>query len=360
MTSQPADVSDDRPERRLYEGQASWTGPEMARSQDWIYRFSEPDLEEIEAAVAGVQGRGLDILNIDRRDFALPRLADRLREIQDDVVGGRGFVLLRGLPVERWSRLESALAFWGIGRHFGDPLPQNAKGHLLGHVKDIGKDPHNPADRVYQTSYRHLFHTDSCDIVGLLCLRQAKSGGLSRIVSSTSLYNEIERRRPDLAAVLAEPFTVDRKGEIPDGKGPYYQMSVFHHHAGRMTAIYARDFIEAAQRFADVSRLTDAQREAMDMLDDLADSPAFHLDMEFEPGDIQFLHNHQILHARTAYEDHPEPERRRHLLRLWLSAPNGRELPPVFAERYGEIAVGPPRGGIRVPGGRLSAPLDAE
>jgi Taurine catabolism dioxygenase TauD, TfdA family len=269
-------------------------------------------------------------------------------------------VLLRGLPVARWTRLQSAAAFWGLGRHLGDPVPQNAQGHLLGHVKDIGKDPGNPTHRIYQTSYRHLFHTDSCDIVGLMCLRQAKSGGLSRIVSSTTLFNELARRRPDLAEVLAAPFTVDRKGEVPAGKGPHYQMAIAHHHAGQLTVIYARDFIEAAQRFADVPRLSPAQVEAMDLVDELAQDPDLYLDMDFEPGDIQFLHNHQILHARTAYEDHPEPERRRHLLRLWLSTPNGRELPPVFAERYGEFRLGRRRGGIVVPGQSLSTPLDAE
>lgn len=332
----------------------------MAQRTDWIVRFSESDVAEIESAVASALSRSSDVLALEREDFPLPQLAGRLQSIQNDVVRGRGFVLLRGLPAERWTREQSTFAFWGLGRQFGDPVPQNAQGHLLGHVKDIGKDPENPTHRVYQTSYRHLFHTDSCDIVGLMCLRQAKSGGLSRIVSSTTLFNEVARRRPDLANVLASPFTVDRKGEVPAGKRPHYDMAIAHHHAGHLTMIYARDFIEAAQRFADAPRLSTAQIEAMDLLDELAEDPELYLDMDFEPGDIQFLHNHQILHARTAYEDHPEPERRRHLLRLWLSAPNGRELPPVFRERYGEIQVGRRRGGIVVPGQVPSAPLDAE
>jgi len=129
---------------------------------------------------------------------------------------------------------------------------------------------------------------------------------------------------------------------------------------GRLTTVYARDFIQAAQRFKHVPRLTGLQIEAMDLLDELAASDTFRLDMDFQPGDIQFLHNHQILHARTAYEDYPEPERKRHLLRLWLSAPNGRELPAALAARYGEVTVGKVRGGIRVPGQTLRAPLEAE
>lgn len=344
----------------IYDGPAAWRGRDMAKNTDWIVRFSESDVAEIENAVAFALSRKSDVLSLDREDFPLPRLAGRLHAVQNDVVHGRGFVLLRGLPAGRWTREQSATAFWGLGRHFGDPVPQNAQGHLLGHVKDIGKNPEDPSHRVYQTSYRHLFHTDSCDIVGLLCLRQAKSGGLSRIVSSTTLFNEVARRRPDLADVLSAPFTVDRKGEVPAGKAPYYDMAIAHHHGGRLTVIYARDFIEAAQRFAEAPSLSAAQIEAMDLLDELAEDPAIHLDMDFEPGDIQFLHNHQILHARTAYEDHREPERRRHLLRLWLSAPNGRELPPVFRERYGEIQVGRRRGGIVVPCQVPSAPLEAE
>lgn len=337
---------------------AVWRGPEMARREDWRYDFTGQDIAEIQTAVAAV--RDLDIIRVSRDDFSLPRLGPVLRDINKQLIGGRGFAILRGLPAETWSRRDSAIAYWGIARHFGDPVPQNAQGHLLGHVKDTGEDPENPVTRIYQTSYRQPYHTDSCDIVGLLCLRKSKSGGASRIVSSTTLYHEVMRRRPDLGAVLAAPFYTDRKGEIPEGKGPYYQMPVFHDHGGRITVYYVRDFIEAAQRMAEVPRLSAIQIEAMDMLDELAADPQFHLEIAFEPGDIQLLHNHQILHARTAYEDHADPALRRHLLRLWLSAPEGRELPPVFAERYGEIALGALRGGITLPGVSLCAPLDVE
>lgn len=340
-------------------GPAAWRGPEMAARDDWLYSFSDGDIAEIEAAMAGVGGRGLDLIDVTKADFPLPRLGAVLAGIQHEVVHGRGFVQFRGLPVGRWSRLESALAYWGIGRHFGDPVSQNAQGHLLGHVRDVGKDPLDPVTRIYQTSYRQPYHTDSSDIVGLLCLRASKSGGASRIVSSTTIYNELARRRPDLLAVLGEPFVIDRKDEIPEGMTPHYGIPLFYRHAGQTTVFYVRDFIEAALRFDEVPRLTPIQIEALDAVDALAADPAFHLEIGFEPGDIQFLHNHQILHARTAYQDHPEPERRRHLLRLWLSTPNGRELPPAFRDRYGEIAVGKRRGGIQVPGATLCAPLDA-
>ena len=337
---------------------AVWRSPAMARSRDWLYNLTTDDVAEIEAAISALRGR--DMLEVTRADFPLPRFGGILRDIARELIEGRGFVLLRGLPVEAWPRAKAALAYWGIARYFGDPVSQNALGHLLGHVKDIGKDPQDPVTRIYQTRHRQPYHVDSCDIVGLLCLRKSISGGASRIVSSTTLYHEITRRRPDLAAVLAEPFYTDRKGEIPEGKGPFYEMPVFHDHGGRITVYYVRDFIEAAQRMAEVPRLTALQIEAMDLLDELAEDPEFHLEIAFEPGDMQFLHNHQILHARTAYEDHAELALRRHLLRLWLSAPEGRELPPAYAERYGDIALGGLRGGIMVPGVRLSAPLEVD
>lgn len=336
-----------------------WYGPDLAARGDWIETLSPAELSEIAAAVEGARARHDDLLQLTQAGFPLPGLAPRLAAIAREITDGRGFVLLRGLPVADWGRERAAWAYYGIGLHLGDPVPQNAAGHLLGHVKDLGKDPKDPQTRIYQTSHRHLFHTDSCDMVGLLCLQPAKDGGRSALVSSVTIFREIEQRRPDLAAVLQQPFAIDRKGEIPAGKQRTYDMAIVHQHAGHVTTIYARDFIEAAQRFPEVPRLTAAQVEAMDLVDSLAASDALRLDMDFRPGDMQFLHNHQILHARSAYVDWPEPERRRHLLRLWLSARPGRALPPVFAERYGEIRVGHRRGGIQVPGQRLVAPLDA-
>lgn len=340
-------------------GPSVWYGRDLADRDDWIYRLSGEDVGEIDAAVETVRRRGTPMGAVTRAEFPLGRFGATLDALRDEVVNGRGFVLLRGLPVEQWSREVAALAYWGIGAYFGRAVSQNAQGHLLGHVKDLGRDPAKPDTRIYQTKARHRYHTDSCDIVALLCLRPAKQGGASSLVSSTTIYNEMLDCRPDLVAELLRPLCVDRKGEIPEGKRPFYEMAVFHWHAGLLSTIYARDFIEGGQRFPEAARLTDRQIEAMDLLDQLAADPALRLDMTLEPGDMQFLHNHQILHARTAYEDHPEPERRRHLLRLWLSPPDGRPLPAVFAERYGSVEVGR-RGGIQVPGTRLVTPLEAE
>jgi len=346
---------------QTFEGPGAWYGSGMAqRSGEWRHDLTSTEVEELDGAVGSVISNGTSILDVTRAEFPLPTLGPVLDKIQEEVVNGRGFVLIRGIPVADYTIEEAAIAYFGVGAYFGWAIPQNAKGHVLGHVRDIGLDPNNPEHRIYGTRARHLYHTDSCDIVGLLCLQTAKSGGQSKIASSVTVYNEMIKVRPDLVELMEQPFYTDRKGEIPKGKGPYYQMPIFHRYAGLLTTTYSRDFITAAQRYEDVPRLTEIQTEAMDLADELADSDELRLDMDFQPGDIQFLHNHQILHARTPYEDYDEPGRKRHLLRLWLAPPNARPLPPLMSERFGNIEAGTARGGIRVPGQTLQAPLEAQ
>ena len=316
------------------------------------------DVAEIEAAVAPLDAADADIARIVRADFGLPRLAPRMARILGDVLDGRGFVLLRGLPVQRWSLRQSAIAFFGLGAHLGSARSQNAKGHVLGHVQDLGLSSRDPSVRIYQTPERQTFHTDSCDIVGLLCLQSAQSGGLSALVSSTTIFNEMLRRRPDLVSCLFEPVATDRRGEVPDGQNPYFEIPVFNWFEGRLSAIYQRQYIDSAQRFPEAPRITPRLREALDLFDALANDPAVNLMMEFQRGDVQFVHNHTLLHDRTAFKDWPEPERRRHLLRLWLAPENARPLPAIYAQRYGSVAPGA-RGGIMLPATQLNAPLEA-
>jgi hypothetical protein len=340
-------------------GAAAWYGPEMAKRTDWLMALSPAEIDEIETAARTLAARGTDIAAITASDFPLPRLAARLKSrVEAEVLNGRGFLLLRGLPVERWTMREAATAFYGLGVHLGSPRSQNAKGHVLGHVRDLGLDVKDPNVRIYQTHERQTYHTDSCDIVGLLCLRTARSGGLSALVSSTTIFNEMRRRRPDLLRLLFEPIATDRRGEVPSGRKPYFEIPVFNWHRGFLSAIYQRQYIDSAQRFPDAPRLGPRQIEALDLFDALANDPSLHLFMEFKPGDVQLVHNHTLLHDRTAFVDWPEPERRRHLLRLWLAASGARPLPEIFAQRYGSVAVGD-RGGIIVHGTTLHAPLEA-
>jgi hypothetical protein len=342
----------------IIEGPSAWYGPELVARGDWIERLSEAEIAEIERATRPLADAEVDIASLRRSDFPLPGLRPRLDQIQNELLNGRGFVLVRGLPAERWSRRELATAFFGLGIHLGNARSQNAQGHVLGHVKDLGKSGSDANVRLYQTHERQGYHTDSCDVVGLLCLRPAKSGGLSSLVSSVTLYNEIRRQRPDLLPALFAPIETDRRGEVAHGQEPYFKIPVFSWYAGLLSAIYQRKYIDSARRFVG-SPLSPQQREALDLFDALAEDPRICMSMDFQPGDVQLVHNHTLLHDRTAFEDWPDSERKRHLLRLWLAPVEARPLPPVFAERFGSVTPGE-RGGVVVKGVKLIAPLDVE
>jgi hypothetical protein len=335
---------------------SAWYGPDLNGRTDWIELLSEAEIAEVERAVREL-AESVDLTSMITDDFPLPTLGPRLRHLLEEVLSGRGFVLIKCLPVERWTKREAAIAFLGIGVHLGDLRMQNSDGHLLGHVKDLGRSSMDPHARIYQTRERQTHHTDSCDVVGLLCLRGAKSGGLSNLVSSTTIYNEMRRRRRDLLKVLLEPIETDRRGEVPaDGK-PYFSIPVFNWYQGLLSAIYQRQYIESARRLPGVAPLSPLQIEALDIFDELANDPRLNLMMELEPGDMQFVHNHTILHDRTAFEDFEEPERKRHLLRLWVAPPGARPLPEVYAERFGSVTPGD-RGGIAVAGSRPTIAFD--
>jgi len=321
---------------------------------DWIEQISTDQIGEVEAAVQELERSGIERITAERG--SLPTLAPRLRSFLNEVLNGRGFVLIRGLPIERWTRRQAAIAFLIIGAQLGNLRMQNAEGHLLGHVRDLGRSSDDPNTRIYQTRERQTFHTDSCDVVGLMCLQTAKSGGLSSLVSSTTIFNEMRRRRPDLLNVLLQPIETDRRGEVPEGGKPYFSIPVFNYHAGLVSTIYQRQYIESARRFPGVAPLTPLQIEALNLFDELANYPRLNLMMELQPGDIQLVHNHTILHDRTAFEDYAEPERKRHLLRLWLAPPTARPLPEVFAERFGSTTPGD-RGGVAVPGSKPTIPF---
>lgn len=340
-------------------GPAAWHGRDLAQDTSWILHLDGGDRAELDAAIRAhaVSGRALG--DITPETFPLTRLKPKLDAMLAALLHGRGFTLLRGFDVASYSMAEAASAYLGIGAHLGSFRSQNAKGHLLGHVKDLGLDIRNPTVRYYQTNRELEFHTDSCDVVGLLCLRTAKWGGESRLVSSVTVHDEMLRRRPDLRAALFNPMPTDRRGEVPPGMLPWFEIPVFNWHEGQITTLYSGQYIRSAQvNHPQCRRLTGAEIEALAMLDSLANEPGINLGMEFLPGDMQFVHNHTSLHSRGDFEDWPEPERRRHLLRLWLAPAAARPLPPAFAQRYGSIEVGS-RGGIVTQQTRLTFALEA-
>ncbi len=341
-----------------FAGPAAWLGRDMGERRDeWLVELSEAEVAELEAAARHYLSLDRDVGEITAADFPLPSLAAHIEEMKEKLLHGIGFEVLRGLPVERYDQRLAATIFCGVGAHIGSARSQNAQGHILGHVRDTGASSKDTNTRIYQTAERQTFHTDSADVVGLLCLRDARQGGDSLLVSALSIYNRMRAERPDLLERLFDPIATDRRGEIPPGARPYMEIPVLSWHAGHLTVFYQRQYIESAQRFEDAMRLTPEHLNALDMLDALANDPDMHLRMRLRPGDMQFVYNHSQLHDRTDFVDWPEPERRRHLLRLWLSPKGDRELPPSFAERYGSLEVGD-RGGIITERTVLTAPID--
>ena len=325
-----------------YESPAAWKGPQLASSSDWIYTLSGEEIGEIDAALAQVKSKNLKVPDITKSDFPLPTLSKTLAAIQEELETGRGFTLIRGVPVEQYSNEDATLIYWGIMAYLGDSMAQNMMGELISDVRAIDGDwNQNFNIRGYQTRVHLPFHCDKGDLVGLMCLQVAKSGGESCISSAVAIHNEIQRTRPDLLAALYEPFYIDHRGEEFAGEEPFYVAPVFAIHDGHFYSRFGSKYVESAQRFPQVPRLTQAQSEGLDLFGQLAMSDEFRLDMTFQRGDIQLLNNHLIVHSRTDYEDYPEPERRRHLLRMILLSGDDRNAPDftrdlnAFIRRWG-------------------------
>jgi hypothetical protein len=314
-----------RPQARVLreplEVAAAWKGRELTAREDWREALTGADIEEIDRALAAAKRTGKRMGALTKQDFPLPTLSKKIDRWRREVSSGRGFQVLRGVPVTRWAQHDAELLFWGFGQHFGIPGAQNPQGDLLGHVIDTGESPDEV--RHYRTSVRINFHCDAADVVGLLCLHKAKLGGQSRIVSSVSVYNELLRRRPDLVERLYEPFMMDTKGE---GGVQYLPVRPCRFDAGVLRTFYHTDYFRSAVGLGGESLLSAEDRALLDLYNEIAGSPEMYLDMDLEPGDVQLLSNHTVLHARTAYEDWPEPERKRHLLRLWISLPSRAPL----------------------------------
>jgi hypothetical protein len=299
---------------------AAWRGDAMARSDEWIVVLRPSEVEEIKSAVAYASARNTRTEALTAADFPLPTLAPRIAEWRREIRHGRGFALIRGIPVEEWTEPQCELFFWGLGLHLGIPGAQNARGDLLGHVRDERTDKDV---RFYRTNKALEIHCDAADVVGLLCLQKAKSGGLSRIASSVAVFNELLRRRPQLVPRLFRPFYFDTKGE---GGLKAFPVPPCRYAAGELRTFWQSDYYRSAAQYPQVPPLTAEENDLLDTYDAIAAEPQFHLNMDLQPGDVQLLSNHTILHARTEFEDRPEPERRRHLLRLWISLPEKRSL----------------------------------
>jgi hypothetical protein len=316
---------------KILEPACEWRAEDVADPKAWTEVLTPGEIAELDGAIAHARGVSEDFLDIGKTDFPLPRLGERLGAIERELMDGRGFVLMRGLPRERWSNDEMCLAYWGIGAHLGRPWPQNHYGHVLGDVTDQGKAPDDPTARGNELGQVGLeFHCDGSDLVGLMCLASGASGGASAVCNSVALHNALARERPDLAEELYKPQPYDMRGEQAPGKRGWYKMPVFTECGGRLFVRLIGSYIRASQRHADAPRLTGKAIEALDWMRRQSESGAYSVFMDFRPGDMQFINNYHVLHGRAPYADDRGTGQVRHLKRLWLETGALPERPRYF------------------------------
>lgn len=327
-------------------GPSVWHGPELTGSgaDGWTAQLEPGHVRELHVALRVAQRRGVPLLKLTEADFPLPHAAAGLRRIAHELEHGRGFAVIKGLPVKRLNPIAVSTLFWGIGRHLGVPVSQNAEGRLLGHVRDTGRSLADPATRGYQTREALPFHTDPADMLALLHLTAPRSGGRTSLVSAGAVHNAVLERRPDLAARLFRTYCLDRREEHGPGERPWDALPLALWHDGRLSVRYHRLLLESARRFPEVPRLTHADLELFDLIDEVAASDELRLDLDLAEGDLLLVNNHAVMHRREAYQDFEEQQLKRHLLRLWLTPHQCRELPASF---WGVAAQpGGGRGGV--------------
>ncbi len=304
---------------RTLEPQAAWRRSDLADGERWTWTLDDAEVAELDAALHHARAHADDLLDVTRELFPLPTLAARLSQLERQLVDGVGVALIRGLPVHRYDQADAELIYWGVGLHLGNPWPQNARGHVLGDVTDQGKKPGDPTSRGNEIGgVAFPYHSDGSDLVGLFCLNAGAGGGASTVANAVSIHNELVASEPDLAAALYQPLAYDYRGEQGPGQKAFYLVPVFTRWGERLFVRYIRPYIDAARRHSDAPRPSEQARRAMDRVDELCADPSFNLFMDFEPGDMQFVNNYHVLHARTAYRDDPAAGRVRHLKRLWL------------------------------------------
>ncbi|KAF7923886.1 uncharacterized protein EAE98_007704 [Botrytis deweyae] len=344
-------------------GETVWKAEDYINNPErWVHVFNEEEIAELSAVADKFIADKIPLTGISQDTFRLSKLSTLLASIRTETLNGKGFILFKGFPVEKWGNHKSAVAYMGLGTYLGYFVSQNGRGHVLGHVKDLGEDSTQiDKVRIYRTNARQFFHADDSDIVGLLCIARALEGGESDIVSSHHVWNTLQKERPDVAETLTKPiWYFDRKGEVSVGEEPYIKTSVFYLETGPNGRVYSKwdpYYVKSLTRFSDagvIPPLSPEQVEAAKVLEETCHRLRLHMILEI--GDIQFLSNEHVLHARTAYKDHAPPAPRRHLMRLWLATPEsegGWKLP--FHDSNEKK-----RGGIQVNDQAPVAPLDAE
>ncbi len=316
-------------------GRGAWMGAELARSDDWLVPLSEEHQHELRGFISRAKAKGLTPQDIGPETFPLRTLAPVVEAVEDEIENGLGLVVLRGLDLTGLSAEDAGIGYFAIGAAMGRPIRQNAKGHMLGHIQDTGWDiMTDPNVRGYQTRIALPFHTDtSTDLLSLLCYRKAKSGGKSSLASLLTIYNRVLETAPELIDALYERFHYDCREEGHTDGTPYYSRAATSVCEGKFSLRHNSGYAKTAARHEGCPPLRGAQREVMDLIDRLSFDEEIRFDVQLEEGDMIFINNYQVVHARSAFEDHEEPDRKRHLMRLWLYLHSGRALAADFDNR---------------------------
>lgn len=344
-------------------GETAWHKSDFQdHPERWVHHFTPNEISEISAAADAFIAAKTPLTGITKAGFRLPVFSAFLEPLRKQLIDGKGFILFKGLPVLEWGNYKSAVAYMGLGTYLGYFVSQNSRGHVLGHVKDLGEDAAQiDKVRIYRTNARQFFHADDADLVGLLCVAKALEGGESDLVSGHAVWNELQKNHKDVAELLTQPvWYFDRKGETSEGQKEWIKTAVFYLETGENPRVYSKwdpYYIRSLTRFSDaglIPPLSEAQQHAATVLEETCQKLALHMVLDI--GDIQFLSNNHVLHARTAYKDYAPPAPRRHLMRLWLSTPEeegGWKLPFHDSKEK-------KRGGIQVNNTAPVAPEDAE
>ncbi|WP_380282927.1 TauD/TfdA family dioxygenase [Kitasatospora purpeofusca] len=343
--------------RTPLDGPASWRGEELrTRRRTWVEELTREESGELVALARTVVEEADTFHRLDPRRFHAPALAARARRRRSALESGTGVLLLRGVPVAGHTPQQIAVMYWALGLTVGIPTPQDKRELYLAHVREQGRP--GPDRFAYQTNVELPFHTDWCDVVSLLCVAPSPHGGTSRIASSVTVYNELLRRRPDLAEALYEPMWMNNKDEADGAKLPHYAASHISWLDGKLSFRRRPSWRRRAATDGRPEYLqptaadgppppSAAQTRALELVDEIAREDGVALAMDLEAGDAQFINNHVILHARDAFQDGGEPHRKRHLMRLWLTVPGGRRLQQEYARGIARQSS--------LPGGRCAA-----
>lgn len=309
-------------------GPQVWFSNDFVNDDSWIFQLNDENIAEIDSALSSAASAGIKFPKFSAEHFPLPGLRRLLAGFAEELENGRGFLLLRGLPVDRYTADQINLIYYAIGLHMGEPVGQNPRGDLLGNVMNIG-DPKDKNTRVFETNLYLPYHTDPSDVVGLLCLRKAKTGGMSSLVSVASVYNEILENYPEYLGLFYKQYFYAHLGSNKPALS-----SLFNYQQGKLSCRYLRQYIELGHEVMQ-HPLSAVEIEALDLFDEIMHRENMRIDMMLEPGDLQFANNYMVLHSRTDFEDFAEEGRRRKMLRLWLKMPNARKQSSEFPGRNG-------------------------